>query len=164
MVSWNNFMKFKIIFVCIIMVVLYFIQQPYFFVWVDNRPLVMERANGELHFYTRFIHSVQKTPVEEYFTVIVDGTIRLDKTKYQSFGVGLPFLEEEGNFYREGDYFIFEDMNRSFKELSFRTGVDSQLTLYFNGHEYKLYELYKLGTKFDLFVVPLYKVMFKLYS
>ncbi|MBQ9406184.1 MAG: DUF1850 domain-containing protein [Desulfovibrio sp.] len=40
-------------------------------------------------FGIRFVHSVAKSPVEEWFT-IQNGTIFLEKTVYQDFGAGLP--------------------------------------------------------------------------
>jgi hypothetical protein len=107
----------------------------------------------------RFIHSVQKTPVEEFLTVRTDGTFHLTGTRYQSHGVGLPFLPEEGQFRREGDYFIL-DMERDYPSLSLRTGVGTRLRIEVGGREIPLYEMYAEGTKIDLFVAPLYRGVF----
>ena len=152
-------MKTKII-VGVIIVMAIFLNQSYFFVSVDERPIIMLRAADGLDFKIRFIHSVQRTPVEEYFSITEDKQFRLTKTKYQSFGVGLPFLEQEGRFHQEGNYFIME-MSRIYPELSLRTGVDSKLTIYLQNQEYKLYELFPLGTKFDIYIAPLYNVIWR---
>ena len=103
----------------------------------------------------RFIHSVQKTPVEEFLTAHADGHFHLTGTRYQSHGVGLPFLPEEGNFRREGDYFVL-DMDRDYNELSLRTGVGTQLTIEADGARIPVYEMYPVGTRVDLVVAPLY--------
>jgi len=86
------------------------------------------QVKDEVPLTIRFIHSVQKTPVEEFLTVHADGHFHLTGTRYQSHGVGLPFLPEEGQFRREGDYFVL-DMERDYPSLSLRTGVGTQLRI-----------------------------------
>ena len=93
-----------------------------------------------------FIHSVQKTPVIEELEFDGENFILL-RTKYKSQGVGLPFMESDGKFYRDGDWFIMDDMNRQFKNLQLRTGVGTKLTVTLNGQEFKLYEKFPAGTK-----------------
>lgn len=131
-------------------------------------PCLVVRAAGErvaivearpgLPFSIHFIHSVQKTPVLENLEVndTHDGFTLLS-TKYQSFGVGLPFLEEEGDFREEGNYYVFDHMDRHFRDLSLRTGVGTKLTLTLNGRTYRLYERYAPGTRIDLAIMPLYR-------
>lgn len=111
----------------------------------------------EIPFTIRFIHSVQKTPVYEDLIATPD-FFQLQRTRYQSLGVGLPFLDSEGSFHREGDFFIFE-MDRRFESLSLRTGVGTQLTILLDGREIKLYQLVPDGTKIDLIVAPLWKIL-----
>ena len=111
-------------------------------------------------FTIRFLHSVQKTPVWENLQVEQDGTLTLLSTRYQSFGVGLPFLESEGDFHEEGDYFVFDHMNRHFPQLTLRTGVGTRLTLSVAGREYRLYEAYPPGTRVDIVVLPLWRLAF----
>lgn len=103
---------------------------------------------------------MQKTPVLENLEVneAKDGFTLLS-TKYQSFGVGLPFLAEEGDFREEGDYYVFDHMDRQFKTLALRTGVGTQLTLTVAGREYRLYERYAPGTRIDLAIVPFYRAL-----
>ena len=69
--------------------------------------------------------------------------------------MGLPFLPEEGNFRREGDYFVL-DMERDYKELSLRTGVGTELTIAAGEQIIPAYEMYPAGTRIDLVVAPLY--------
>ncbi len=107
-----------------------------------------------------FIHSVQKTPVEEYLVVEDDG-LMLKKTRYRSLGVGLPFLETEGVFKSEEGWFVFENMNRKFSSLSLRPGVGTRLTVTFSGQEYRLYELVPVGEKVDISLGRYYERLFR---
>lgn len=135
-------------------------SQPYLFVKAGGQQVAMVRAQAGTPFSIRFIHSVQKTPVWENLAVDEDGRgFVLHSTKYQSFGVGLPFLEQEGQFRQEGDFYIMDDMERHFPDLTLRTGVGTQLTLFLDGQEYRLYESFPPGTPVDIFVSPLWKGM-----
>ena len=93
-----------------------------------------------------FIHSVQKTPVEEYLTVDDSmSELVLNSTRYHSFGVGLPFMESDGEFYQDGDDFVMDHMNRHFDSLSLRTGLGTKLTLELDNQSYQVYENHEPG-------------------
>lgn len=138
---------------------------PCFTVKAQGHIVAIRQAREHLPFSIHFIHSVQKTPVEENLEVEADGSFLLRSTRYQSFGVGLPFLAEEGNFRedfrQDGDYYVFDDMNRHFPELSLRTGVGTKLTLDVDGTVYPLYKCYEPGTRIDLFTAPLVAVLWR---
>ncbi|WP_026765224.1 DUF1850 domain-containing protein [Selenomonas ruminantium] len=106
----------------------------------------------------RFIHSVQKTPVEE-FLAVKEGcrSFVLNATKYQSFGVGLPFDKREGEFHQEGDFYWLRGQNRKFDRLDLRTGVGTELTINIGGRSFPLYEQYKPGTLVTVELMPLWK-------
>ena len=143
--------------VVIFLAAIYFLTRPYLFVRVAGENYLTLPARPGLAVSDFFIHSVQKTPVLE--NLVIDDEVQgftLLSTKYQSFGVGLPFLPEEGNFRQEGDYYIMDDMNRHYSSLSFRVGVGTQLTLYVDEVKYPLYEEYAPGTEIDVFIAPLY--------
>lgn len=102
-----------------------------------------------------FIHSVQKTPVEEYLEISEDlSQIVLKSTRYHSFGVGLPFQEADAIFYQDGDDFVMDNMNRRFDSLSLRTGVGTQLTVNADGRAFPMYEMFPPGYRIDIFVAP----------
>ena len=137
---------------------LYVLCRPCLFVrsegeWVAAAPGVPGTA-----FSIHFLHSVQKTPVEEHFTVDGEGRgFLLQWTRYQSFGVGLPFLASEGRFRKEGDFYVMDGMGRRFSRLSLRTGVGTKLSLRLQGREYRLYRQFPPGTRIDIFIAPLYR-------
>lgn len=132
------------------------LNAPALFLQADGqKTLLVRQIHDAAPFTIHFIHSVQKTPVEEFLTAHADGHFHLAGTRYQSHGVGLPFLPEEGNFRREGDYFVL-DMERDYKELSLRTGVGTELTIAAGEQIIPAYEMYPVGTRIDLVVAPLY--------
>ena len=132
------------------------LSAPALFLQVDGQKTILVRQiRDEVPLTIHFIHSVQKTPVEEFLTAHADGHFHLTGTRYQSHGVGLPFLPEEGNFRREGDYFVL-DMERDYQELSLRTGVGTELTIAAGEQIIPAYEMYPVGTRIDLVVAPLY--------
>lgn len=56
----------------------------------DGRPVFSVPLAEGKEFGIRFIHSVARSPVEEWFRA-ERGVIRLKRTIYQDFGAGLPF-------------------------------------------------------------------------
>ncbi len=143
------------------------------FLWAMTRPrIVVLSESGVLtscpadagtEFSTRFIHSVQKTPVEEFFTVneTLDGFI-LRRTRYQSFGVGLPFLTTDGSFRREGDVFIMDNMNRPMREIDLRPGVSTELTLFLPHETVPLYDHVPLGSLVRVAIMPRWRIWLNL--
>lgn len=131
---------------------------PWLFLYGNRQVVYDTPVRPGTNITINFIHSVQKTPVWEYLVVNdkADG-FRLQSTKYQSFGVGLPFMESDGTFRKEGDYFIMDNMNREFPQLHLRTGVGTKLTISIGTDTYPIYEQVPLGSPVDIKVVPLYR-------
>ena len=119
---------------------------------VDGKEKIITsvEAKKNLPLTINFIHSVQKTPVIEELEFDGEDFILL-RTKYKSHGVGLPFMESDGEFRMEDGYFIMDNMNRRIKNLELRTGVGTQLCINLDGHEIKLYEIVPTGTKIKIF-------------
>ena len=132
------------------------LSAPALFMQADGTKTVLVRQiRDEVPLTIHFIHSVQKTPVEEFLTAHADGHFHLTGTRYQSHGVGLPFLPEEGTFRQEGEYFVL-DMDRDYSTLSLRTGLGTELTIEAGEERIPVYEMYPVGTRIDLVVAPLY--------
>ena len=129
----------------------------------EGRRLAMYEARPGVELKIDFIHSVQKTPVQEKLRVSSDKKdLQLVETRYHSFGVGLPFLESEGDFRQEGNDFVITGMERHFKELALRTGVGTRLTLTLSGQgqeeRFELYRDYEPGTLIEVRLLPLYEI------
>lgn len=119
---------------------------PKIFVGTEHLAVTVVDAAQGLPITIEFMHSVQKTPVIEELAFDA-GEFVLLRTRYKSLGVGLPFDAGDGNFRREGDWFIMDDMNRRFKNLELRTGKGTRLKITVDGREYELYKKFPLGTK-----------------
>ena len=139
------------------------------FLWNITRPQIAVIAEDGLlascpaepgtEFSTRFIHSVQKTPVEEFFTVneTLDGFILL-RTRYQSFGVGLPFLPTDGSFRRDGDAFVMDGMNRLMPEIQIRPGLSTDLKITLPEQEILLADRVPIGSLVRVAIVPKWRL------
>lgn len=130
----------------------------------EGRRLAVFEAGQDLQLAIDFIHSVQKTPVEEKLRVSAEGCeLELTETRYHSFGVGLPFLESEGDFRQEGNDFVITGQNRHFPELALRTGVGTELTVTLRRGSFakvlELYRAYEPGTLIEVKLLPLYEIL-----
>lgn len=147
-----------LIFCSVVIIFFYLMTRPFLFFVSDANLLLAVPASPKSEFSIHFIHSVQKTPVLENLMISESGKeFILLSTKYQSFGVGLPFLLSEGDFHQENDYFIFDNINRHFDQLTLRTGLGTKLTIIYKEHEYPIYKKVAPGSKVDLQIAPYYK-------
>lgn len=141
--------------VVLLLAVAWWASRPQLFLMGQDGFIDMLPARAGDEVGISFMHSVQKTKVEEYLTLSDDlSELVLQRTVYHSFGVGLPFMESDGHFRQEGNSFIMEDMDRHFPSLSLRTGLGTQLTLTAGGKEYPFYQMFGLGYRIDIFTAP----------
>ena len=137
----------KILLAVIVTAILFCVTStPKIFIGTESRAVAVVDAENNLPLTIEFMHSVQKTPVIEELE-LRNGEFVLLRTKYKSQGVGLPFDASDGNFYRDGEWFIMDNMNRHFKNLELRTGKGTQLKITLNGREFDLYKKFPPGTK-----------------
>lgn len=121
-------------------------HQPKISLGTESTTVFVADYQENLPVTINFMHSVQKTPVIEELE-LRNGEFVLLRTKYKSFGVGLPFDASDGKFYRDGEWFIMDNMNRHFKNLEMRTGKGTKLKITLNGREFELYKKFPPGTK-----------------
>jgi hypothetical protein len=92
-------------------------------------------------FAIEFIHSVNQSPVREFFTV--EGrTIRPEKVRFSSFGAGMQSdLQEGQTLTRDGDALIISGFDASFKQLNYIVGTVSDHLLFINDETLSLRDL-----------------------
>ena len=136
----------------------YYIRTPYLYGQTEDGFIIRREVEAGTPVTLVFRHSVQKTMIYEYLVVndSEDGLV-LKSTKYQSMGVGLPFSKEEGEFRREGEWFILDKIDRKYPDLSIRNGVTNDERVIVGGHEYVLSDLMPLGKELHIYVAPLWK-------
>ncbi len=113
------------------------------------------QQGDEWHFSWQ--HSVHKSLVEEHFRVLGENQLELFFTRYKTYGVGLPFLPEEGKLVQK-DGFLELTMKRDFAEVNIATGLEASLELHYRGKIIKLYEEYPPGAFLNISVQKRYKV------
>jgi len=99
----------------------------------DKSKTVIEAKSGE--FVITFIHSIEKTPVYEYYRINDDGTMTLRETRFYSLGTGLPFDEYEGFKNEDGTFVV--SMSRTLREIPLRVSPVPGHAVIVNGR--KLY-------------------------
>ena len=134
-------------------------------VWYGNQLLVVllpennlpvkyfiVEPGGEWNYHYK--HSVQQTPVDEYFRVNGVDDMIMTHTVYESLGVGLPYDSAEGKFTslkKDGKFDL--EMNRPYKFLKFRTAVQAMPRIIHKDEVYDLCPLYGQGTLVEVRVV-----------
>lgn len=111
--------------------------------------------------HIEFTHSVQKTPVEEFFIINGVDDMVMQYTRYQSLGVGLPFLPSEGKFTATKDGHFILEMNRPYKKVQIRTAMEAKPKVYYADQEISVYEIYQPGSLVEMSVVKRYRTWFK---
>ena len=82
-------------------------------------------------FTFRYIHSVQKTPVYEFYTIDEEGSIILIGTKVKSFGYGLPAPGPNDRRAIENGFLVIKDLNRTIGKLLVRMTFVQPMEFYF---------------------------------
>ena len=140
--------KIKIIFIIMILILTVFkiFLKPQYLLVIEDKT---NKKNYEFilknkKFSLGYTHSVMKTEAEEIFVTDDNEKIKLIRTEYKSYGVGLPFLPEEGKMKVENGKLIL-DMEREFKNISMVISSIGKHYLKIDGKKYMLSEI--LGDK-----------------
>lgn len=94
----------------------------------------------------RYKHSVEQTPVVETFRILDDGTLLLISTAYQSYGVGLPSLPEEGKLTVADGWLVLTELKRVYPDIRLRVGVEAAVALEVGKNSYPIYQWYPPGS------------------
>lgn len=105
-----------------------------------------------------YTHSVQLTPVDEYFKVNGVDDMTMTHTVFQSLGVGLPYAPYEGQFHamkKEGKFDL--QMNRPYKVVRFRPAIQAKPYIAYKDTIYDLCDLYGSGTLVEVRAMKRYQ-------
>lgn len=95
----------------------------------EGKRLFSKTMRNGAEFAVRFMHSVAKSPVTDFF-IVRDGKIFLDKTVYHDFGAGLPHAPEKGQSMRaEHGEITITGFDREIPDLEIRIGREADHTL-----------------------------------
>jgi hypothetical protein len=106
--------------------------------------------NGE--FAIEFIHSVNKSPVREFFGA-ENGMIRVKAVRFYSFGAGMQSdLEGDLTLSRDGDAMVISGYKTSFKELNYIVGTVSDHLLFIDDKLVSLKDLCGKNAHINIYV------------
>lgn len=80
--------------------------------------VIFEKILCDGKFTIVFVHSVEKTLVEECFTIEPDGSLILFEARYTSYGAGLPSDAEGGFAFEDGKFLL--KLHRRFERITLR--------------------------------------------
>jgi hypothetical protein len=112
--------------------------------------LFVHPANEGTEFFIEFIHSVNQSPVREFFE-ICDGAITLIAVEFTDFGAGMP-TEPEGEqiMTRTPDGIRIENFNRSLNQMNIIVGHMTEHFLHITNETISLNELAQPGTLMEI--------------
>ena len=99
----------------------------------NNKSIIINDFDYKIDsFYIEFIHSVNKSPVKEYYKINEEKKIILYKSIYYNFGAGVEtntYGDQKFEFGKDGSL-IFYDLNIEFNELNYIVGTVYDHILY----------------------------------
>ncbi|GAB6159088.1 hypothetical protein JCM39194_22880 [Desulfotomaculum varum] len=104
-------------------------------------PLLIDRS-----FTIEYIHSVNKTPVQEHFVLAPGHDLLLTATTFHALGVGTPFLPEEGKLENHGGVYVLSGINRHFKQINLAFMPLTRHALVYRGVRYEFKDYFPPGS------------------
>ena len=101
-------------------------------------------------FTLKYVHSVQKTPVYEVFSIDERGAVVLQETRVKSLGYGLPAPTPKDHYLLEREFLVIRDMNRRIGTLLIRISFHQPMELSFGE---RMFDLQQCGQAGDLIEV-----------
>ncbi|WP_319201462.1 DUF1850 domain-containing protein [uncultured Ilyobacter sp.] len=123
--------------------------------------IFLNKVTPEDEFTMRWMHSVELQPWEEIFRVDQNYNIILDRTRFKSFGAGVPDSAGNKTEIKNG-YVIFSGIDRKMPDLKYGISDFAKHTFLFKNKELKLYEIVENGNgvKIDIVQMRLYEYYF----
>jgi hypothetical protein len=148
-----KFKFFLLLFILIILFAAYYLYNQEITLlkiidYKENNIIWEAKVDEGDEFTIKYLHSVAKTPVLEIFEII-NGEIVLISTEYQSYGAGLPFLNEH-QYTLEDNKFIIREINKELPEILLRVSDYALHEFIFKNKVYKLYKLVKDETLLEI--------------
>ncbi|MDW7660809.1 MAG: DUF1850 domain-containing protein [Bacillota bacterium] len=119
----------------------------------DRTVLVIEEQSSGLQhelyplddqFVLSYIHSVLLTPVDEHFIITEDNALILQKTVYESFGVGLPYEQINDADFEiiDGKFILY--LERQFESLNMIISPIPKHSITVNGETFQFNEMLEI--------------------
>lgn len=128
---------------------------------INRSPRLVVPLWNEKTFTVKYLHSVNKTPVQEHFVLAPENKITLNGTEFWSLGVGTPFLPEEGQLVNDQGVYSLTGMNRSFESIHFVFLPLTRHTLIAKEEEFAFDHYFEPGQIVEMTIIdyPLIKIV-----
>lgn len=107
---------------------------------VKNDKIDMILKIPKKEFIISYIHSVNKSKIRDYYNINKDKDIVLEKTRFVSYGAGVPEPKEGQTFLITDDYMEIDNINMIIKDLYLSIGTSANHSLMIDD---KIFELNK---------------------
>jgi len=99
-------------------------------------------------FSVNYTHSVNKGRVHDYYRILKSGQLELYKTRFVSYGAGIPepYETQGADFLVTEDGYIIENLNRTLPQLVMAVGVIAEHSVTVGETEFFLKDFFKPQT------------------
>lgn len=116
-------------------------------------------------FVISYTHSVNKGRVHDYYVCQKDGTLKVDKTVFVSYGAGIMEPQESNSavFSSSKDGYTIAGINRKMKKLFMAVGVVAQHSFSVGGQEVQLKDVFGVQTGIEIAIkrISLLRYLFR---
>lgn len=160
-------MRYKIVGLFVIMLLILAVCVPSVerFTLTDEKSgniVFQDKVEKYIEFYTSFTHSVNRTPVNEYYR-ITEGTLVLEKATFYSYGAGMPEIGEYGSSEPiiENGLIQMNNINKTFKRFTVYAGTYADHSLNTQNSKISFTQLVKPQTPvtFEVKKVSLFTIL-----
>jgi len=144
-----------ITFVLSIILVLYLSKYSYILIIEDaelGKNILAKKVKPGFEFATLIKHSVQKSPVYEYYCVEKDGTVTVTKTMLQDLGWGMPSTSDHKVKFKN-DYMIMSGIDRNLDVLIFRVNYIAKPKIIIDNSELDLRKYVRNNKAIKIYVM-----------
>lgn len=119
---------------------------------LNGKIVFFDKLNSFQEFYISFVHSVNKTTVNEYYK-IKDKEFVLDRTDFYSFGAGMPDGSDNPNaelHFNEDGLVEISNINKEFDKITYYVGTFADHTLHAGNNNLRLVDIMEPKTPAEI--------------
>lgn len=116
----------------------------------NSNIIYISNVAADDEFKMKWMHSVELQPWEEIFKIDKDLNIVLDRTRFKSFGAGVPDYGGNKTELKDG-YVTFSGIDKPIKDLQYGISNFAKHTFYFKNMELKLYRVVEDGNAIKVY-------------
>ncbi|MEW6065885.1 hypothetical protein P378_00830 [Desulforamulus profundi] len=120
----------------------------------QGEPVLLLPVLFDKSFTIEYIHSVNKTPVQEHFVLVPGNDLLLTSTTFKALGIGTPFLPEEGRLENHNGVYVLSGLDRRFKEINLAFTPLTGHALVYRGQRFDFKDYFPAGSLIRLQVKP----------